>query len=340
MNKGFLVGLTVVVLAAVGGGLFLKKRHDEYEKWRWAKIGMSEAMARVPANWSIETLATRLQKSGKIRETEAFKEAAAEIDLQTALSGAYQLPKTANPRDLAQIFKAGPTHQQVTFPEGFTGIQMAKRLTKNGFNGAEFERIVYPANSLSPYEGTLFPETYWLPVKGDGATLTKLLNAEFKNKIQELKGPFPTVKGKTLTLREVVILASLVEREAVDAKEMPKVAGVIIARLNTPMRLQIDATVQYARVLADEGHKPRLDYSDLKIDSPYNTYQIDGLPPAPICNPGMDALRAAAKPAKIEELFYVYSPKLRHHRFAKTYSEHLKNVRLANKERAEKEKTS
>ena len=141
------------------------------------------------------------------------------------------------------------------------------------------------------------------------------------------------MNGKPLSTREVVTMASLIEREAASSQEMPMVASVIVNRLNAPMRLQIDAALQYARLQSGQGHKKRLTYADLKAASPYNTYQNDGLPPGPICNPGQAALEAAAKPAKSDALFYVYSPLLKHSRFAHAYSDHLKNVRLAAKER-------
>ena len=141
------------------------------------------------------------------------------------------------------------------------------------------------------------------------------------------------VNGKPLTVGEVTTIASLIERESNLKDEMPVVAGVIINRLERPMRLQIDASVQYARIMADKDHKPRLLFSDYKFKSPFNTYLNDGLPPTPICNPGMNALMAAARPAKTKALFYVYSPKLKKHIFADNFSGHKDNVARARRER-------
>ena len=114
---------------------------------------------------------------------------------------------------------------------------------------------------------------------------------------------------------------------------MPKVAGVMINRLQKPMRLQIDASVQYARIMDDKEHKSRLYFKDYKFQSPFNTYLNDGLPPTPICNPGIDALMAAARPAKTDALFYVYSPKLKKHVFASNFEGHKANVARARRER-------
>ena len=138
----------------------------------------------------------------------------------------------------------------------------------------------------------------------------------------------------------MVTLASLVERETSVASERALVAGVLLQRLRTGMRLQCDASIQYARERAlargtlPIGHKERLLFSDLKIDSPYNTYQNAGLPPGPICNPGKDSLHAAAAPQNTDKLFYVMSPKLGRHLFAKTFAEHGRNIRIVKAERA------
>lgn len=327
----------LVVLGGIGFGAFSfwKRQEEKRRLFRFGAIPMRDSSARVPNDWSAETLAGRLQKTGKVRDASAFEEIADKIGLQTIQPGIYSLPTTASPETLAKIFKAGPTLGRVTFPEGFTGWQMAARLKKNGFANADaFQQLVYPAGKLSPYEGTLFPQTYDLPFSANAKSLTARLQKQFEKTLKELPRPFPAVKGKVLSTREVITLASLVEREAASADEMPTVAGVILNRLNAPMRLQIDAAILYGRLLEGKTSKKRLVYADYKFKSPYNTYLNDGLPPGPICNPGAAALKAAAHPAKTDALYYVLSPLLKHHRFASSYADHLKNVRLAEKERA------
>ena len=335
----------LVVLGLAGAGIAFyfqkqKQRAAALEARRWAPIVMPDRMARVPADWSIKTLGERLQKTNKLRDSKAFEAAAREIGLKTIAPGGYALPKTAGPRDLVKVFKAGPTHGELTFPEGFTGMQIAARLNRNGFIGAkDFNRLVYPARKFSPFEGTLFPATYELPLRANGKLLVDQMQEGFAKQVKALPKPLPKVNGKPLTLAEVVTVASLVEREAASHEEMPLVAGVIINRLNLPMRLQIDAAIIYAYKLANKD-KDRLLYSDYKYPSPFNLYTNDGLPPAPICNPGATALKAAAKPAKTDALYYVYSPKLKQHRFARKYSDHLRNVRLGREERAARLQTS
>lgn len=322
--------LLLLPVLGAGGYFYQERRKAEalYRRNR-APIVLPERMARVPAAWNAKTLATRLEKSRKIRDAEAFREAATQVGLESVTPGSYFLPARASPLDLARAFKAGPTHRDVTFPEGFTASQFAARLRKNGIAGGEKMAQIPPAK----LEGQLFPATYEVPIAGDSAALTALFQERWKQEMAKLPRPFPKVGGKELTPMQIVTLASLIEREAASRAEMPLVAGALIGRLRKPMRLQVDASIQYARILADEGHKGRLLFKDLEINSPFNTYLNDGLPPTPICNPGAAALRAAARPAATDALFYVYSPKLKRHLFARDYEQHKKYIAQVRRER-------
>ncbi len=332
----FLFLLVLLGGAAFGGYTYLKRQEAKRQQLRFGSIVMPDRIARVPDDWSAMTLAERLQKTGKVRDATAFEEVAEGVGLKNVAAGAYDLPERATPLELARIFKAGPTLARVTFPEGFTGWQIAARLKKMGFDNADgFQTLVYPKGKTSPYEGTLFPKTYDLPFNAPPKALVSRLQKPFEQTLESLPRPFPKVDGKPLSTREIVTLASLVEREAASSKEMPVVAGVIYNRLNLPMRLQIDAAILYGQIMRGQGRKKRMTYADYKEKSPYSTYLNDGLPPGPICNPGEAALKAAARPAKTDALYYVLSPKLGVHRFSRRYSDHLKNVRLAAKERRE-----
>ncbi len=332
-----LVLLVLLGGAGAGGYSWWKRQEEARRVYRFGPIEMRERVARVPEEWDVDMLAGRLQKTGKINDATAFEEVASQVGLRKVAVGAYALPERATPLELARIFKAGPNSARVTFPEGFTGWQMAARLKATGFQNADaFQQLVYPPGKASPFEGTLFPKTYDLPFAAPAKTLVARLQTQFNDTLKSLPRPFPKVKNKALSTREIVTLASLVEREALSS-ERALVAGVILNRLNRPMRLQIDASLQYARLQSGQGHKKRLLNADYKVKSPYNTYLNDGLPPGPICNPGEAALEAAARPAKTDALYYVYSPFLKRHRFARTYSDHLKNVRLAARERKEME---
>jgi UPF0755 protein len=340
----WLVALLLILGGGVYGGIWW--RNEKIRQWKWEAIVMPERVARVPEEWTASELAERLTKSRKVRDEDTFLEAAQQVGLQNVAPGGYVLPAKAGPRELATIFKAPPSLMKVTFPEGWTCGRIADRLAARNFAGAvELRRLAYPANSVvSPWEGRWFPDTYLLPIKGSAKQLASRLNERFREVVASLPRPFPIgANGKRLTENEVIILASIIERETNVATERPLVAGVLINRLQRGMRLQCDATVQYARErakaagLLETGHKSRLMFSDIDAveASPYNvfnTYAIKGLPPAPISNPGEAALFAAARPQASKYLYYVMSPQLGRHRFATDYAGHQRNVRLYRQE--------
>lgn len=305
---------------------------------KWAAIPMPEKTATVGVQMTPAKLGKLLQQKNKVRDAHTFEEAANRINLSQVQPGVYKLPQVANPMQLAQIFADPPALLKVTFPEGWTAHQMATRLEQEHFAGVTaFRKLAYPAGkAVSPWEGRLFPDTYlFSPSSSSAAAVIQTMHQHFVKVTQSLPRPFPQIMpGKVLSLEQLTTLASIVERETAVPNERALVAGVLLNRLRRNMRLQCDATVQYARELAAakdllaNGHKSRLMRSDLKIDSPYNTYRHAGLPPGPICNPGAASLKAAARPKASNYLFYVWSPKLEHHLFATTYSEHLHNVRL------------
>lgn len=360
-------GVVLLMLSLlVGGGVLSVKRWREQRdfKRKWGAITMPEKLARVPRVWTAQTLAERLKHSGKVRDAATFVEAARQVGLTQVEAGSYVLPERAGPLELARLFKNSPSLARVTFPEGWTAAQMADRLAARHFAAAaEFKRLAYPAATpISPWEGRLFPNTYDLPKRGTARQLLQLLNDRFREEWAALPSNRPSLdapsgknsqtgaksaaKPKPMSQNELVTLASLVERETDTPSERPIIAGVLLNRLRRGMRLQCDASVQYVRMRAqaagqlETGHKEHLLFRDLKVDSPYNTYRHAGLPPGPICNPGRAALRAAASPQPSEFLFYVMSPKLGRHRFARTFEEHARNIRLAKTERPATPKTT
>lgn len=223
-------------------------------------------------------------------------------------------------------------YTDVTIPEGYTVKQIAARLeTEAGIPAAEFAQIATTdAASFAaarPYladvkngtlEGYLFPKRYRI-VKGSTARdVVELMLKQFDAEMAEVDLAFAT--SKNLTKHDVVIIASMVEREAQVAAERPLVSSVIYNRLKQGMLLQIDATVKY---LLPEG-TTRVLYADLEIDSPYNTYKYPGLPVGPIASPGLDSLKAAAAPADTKYLYYVLTGEDGSHTFAETYAEFLR----------------
>ncbi len=336
-TKRLIFALVVIVAALV----FVQYKREKERQWRWASIPMPDRTATVPEDWTVVKLGEALERSGKVRHSGTFVEAAGLAKLERATAGEYELPARATPLELAQIFAKPPTIFKVTFPEGFTCRQIAERLKARNFKSADELRVMaYPPDKdVSPQEGYWFPATYELSIDADAKTLAHQLRTRFRQSLDALPKPYPVgADKKRLTESELVTLASIVERETSVPEERALVAGVLLNRLRKGMRLQCDATVQYARQVAkargtlNEGRKKRLSIADTRIDSIYNTYKIKGLPPAPICNPGEAALLAAARPKNSDYFFYVMSPAQGKHRFAKTFEEHSRNVRLYRQE--------
>lgn len=259
-------------------------------------------------------------------------------DDRSLKAGNFELSKDMDLKEIIQLLVKGNTiieSVRFTIPEGYNVKQIAERLSEQGLvNKDIFLKLVkegnfdfdfikqIPENKNIEYklEGFLFPETY--EVK-KGATeeeiITKMLSQfqkEWKlewNEIMEEKG---------MTLHQMVSLASIIEREVVVDKERPIVAGVFYNRLRDSWRLESCATVQF--VLGKQ--REVITYADLEIDSPYNTYQNDGLPPGPIGNPGRKSLEAVVYPEEHDYYFFVTKKdNSGEHYFSKTLTEHLNN---------------
>jgi UPF0755 protein len=202
---------------------------------------------------------------------------------------------------------------RVVIPEGWRMEQIADRLEANGIVPAA--QFLKPAREQK-LEGYLFPSTYHLKKNTPPQEVINLLKSEFDRQIRPLfsKG-FPDRLDELKTL----IIASIVEREAVDDSERPLIAAVYINRYQRGMPLEADPTTQYAL-----GYwKKALTYKDLKFKSPYNTYVVGGLPPGPICNPGYSSVAAVISPANLDAIYFVADRKGKHI-FNASFKEHLK----------------
>ena len=188
-----------------------------------------------------------------------------------------------------------------------------------------------PAGSSASLEGFLFPDTYQFPKRTSAPVVIEMMLQNWDQRVTPEIRQMAEESG--LTLYEVLTLASIVEREAVVASERALIAGVYANRLGQGMMLQADPTVQYAKGYNAEKQLwwSPLVLQDLQTTvSPYNTYQNVGLTPGPICNPGLDSILAAARPASTEYLYFV-SKGDGSHVFSKTFEEHLKNQELYSK---------
>ena len=277
-------------------------------------------------------IAEQLKARGVIENAAMFRIHARLSDSDSKLkAGKYDLKTGMTDEQVLQVLASGPTvrYVTVTIPEGFTLEQIAARYERDAhIPAASFYGLAndpsrfamnYPfLSGTRTLEGYLFPKTYQFEQGVTAEQAIDAMLAQFKREIADVDLSYATKKN--LTLSDVVIIGSLVEREAKVAKDRPLVASVIYNRLHLRMRLEIDATVQYA---LGTQHR-RLLYSDLKIDSPYNTYLRDGLPPGPIASPGLAALKAAARPADTRYVYYVLTGKDGSHTFAATSTEFLR----------------
>ena len=285
----------------------------------------------VPVGATGEDVARILKEEEVIRSSFAFR-------LMAALKGAandfqagkYRLTTNMTASDVLAALADGPFVEtvSVTFPEGLTVSETAARANEGlGVSREEMTKAARSGRySLPPYlpkgaptvEGFLFPDTYdFLKDATPDAVIRRLL-AGFD---EHAKG-LPWSRAGTLGVSpyEVVVIASMIEREARVPGDRSKVAAVIHNRLKKGMLLQIDATIQYAL----GRQKSALTFDDLKVDSPYNTYLHAGLPPTPIASPGRASLEAALNPADADYLYYVVIDDEGHHAFTDSYQEFLR----------------
>ncbi len=183
----------------------------------------------------------------------------------------------------------------VTIPEGYTRAQTAQIAREAGLRGSYMK-------ASEGHEGFLFPDTFELEKHAPAADLAQLQLEDFKRRVKGVDMSY--ARSKNLTTRDVVTIASMVEREAQLEKERPLIAAVIYNRLHEGMPLGIDATIRFATGNYDRP----LTESELAVESPYNTRLHTGLPPGPIGNPGLASIEAAAHPAKVDYLYYVVKP--------------------------------
>ncbi len=240
-------------------------------------------------------------------------------------AGYYQLNSTMSSQEIAKRLVVGNVATyKVTFPEGMTIEEMGNLLADRGLDKERF--ISLAKSRLNPFdpkeeetrynlEGFLFPDTYQIPYGSNEEDIIEIMLKEFETKI---KGLEEELAESEYSLYEIITMASLIQDEAKLEAEGPIIASVIYNRLEENMRLQIDATIQY--ILPER--KSRLLYSDLEVDSSYNTYRNYGLPPGPINNPGIEAIRSALSPADTDYLYYVVIEGDKH-KFTKSYKEHL-----------------
>ena len=241
------------------------------------------------------------------------------------LPGAYKLTLNMTLTQVSKILHGKPYMKWVVIPPGLRKEEIADLLVTNlGWTKLQKTKWinVYTKTKADYVEGVYFPNTYLIPVVETPQNVAKRLISKFNENFTPYLLQF---KQEDMLWTKGLTLASLVQREAADTADMPLIAGILENRLNQGIMLGVDATLQYIRGNKGKGWWAPIVVADKKIVSPYNTYKNLGLPPHPICNPGIDAIAAAANPAKTDCLYYLHDKEGNTH-CSVTYAEHLANI--------------
>ncbi|MDQ3660937.1 MAG: endolytic transglycosylase MltG [Actinomycetota bacterium] len=321
----FLVAVALLAALGAGGGFFYLRSIGLWGATR----PHGSASVRIPQGASGAEVGELLEASGVVPSALGFRlalnlEGGAE-DIQ---AGRYKLSQGLSARDALQTLLEGPQQRfvTVTFPEGSWIEDFAATLSKlTDISGEKFTRLATAGklnSSLQPkgvdtLEGLMWPSTYQVVPKDDARSVALRMVKEFEHRAASLD--FSEVQGTGVSVYEAIIVASMVEAEAMLDSERAKIARVIYNRLQQGTPLGIDATVNYA--LGE--HKRELTESDLAVDSPYNTRVVAGLPPTPIGAPGLASLKAAAHPAEGEWHYYVLRNCRGAHSFSVSYDDFL-----------------
>ncbi len=315
----------LIIIAILAGGAFF------YWQYANSDVILADAVTvNIPDGASTGQIADILREAGLIKSGVAFRLYTKEEGVDSKLKpGEYTFE--AGNIDFAAISKLLVQGKQaagikVTIPEGLTVLEIGNILAEKGLvdldafieytvNG-DFSYDYLPAKGTAErLEGFLFPSTYQMMPDWGMEKITEILLAQF-DKVFTDEWRAQTEK-QGMSISEIVTLASIIEKEARVASDRPIIAGVFYNRLKKPMRLESCATIQY--ILGET--KPVLTYADLQIDSPYNTYRHDGLPPGPIACPGASSLEAALYPEDNDYYFFLAKPDGSHY-FSKTLAEH------------------
>ena len=279
------------------------------------------------------TIGRHLEAQGFVRSALAFTYVLYDSGREDSLqSGTYTISPALTPRELARVFEKAPGEQAVLrIIEGWRLDEAAAavnksfpKITRDDFLkaavvGTRKNTVLLGLPAGTPLIGFLYPDTYFFKPDATADQIVDTLLDQFELRVgQTLR---QAAASRKTTIYDIVKLGSIVEREARDRSESPTIAGVYANRLRIGMKLDADPTIQYAL-----GDWRELSLEDLKLDSPYNTYQVAGLPPTPICSPGQAALEGAARPADVPYLYFVAkNDGTGDHAFAKTLDEQEAN---------------
>lgn len=321
----FLLALVLLVGLTITGYNFI---NAQYEPVDVNDKTMKDII--IPEKSSARQIAQILLKNDLIHSERAFLTYCKRNGYDSSLkAGHYQFSRSQSLQEIVDAIAHGRVVTiTFTIPEGYTVEQIGNLLISKGIcTEEEWQEAVnmkydypflrYTADVRNPLEGFLFPDTYRISETTDAQTIIKAMLNNFESIWQANYAE--QAKAANKDVYEVITIAAMIEKEAMVGKERPTISGVIDNRLKIGMPLQIDATVLYAL----GKHKETVYNSDLLVDSPYNTYKYNGLPPGPIASPGQAAIEAALNPEKHDYFYYVAKGDGSHY-FSKTHDEHLR----------------
>ena len=335
--KKLLLASLVLGLLLAGAGFYL------YQTWLLPRLEAPFATATLPLRFEVESghsasrILDQLEQLGLLRDARVARYYLIWVLKDAPLrAGEYEVTRPLAPRELLDKLIRGEVYvRPLKLIEGLTAFEMVDEMVKQGFGDREaflreiarVSRIV-DLDPLAPnLEGYLYPDTYLFASKTTEEKVIDVLVAGFRKHFDnEVKPLLDTPGATTLSVRQLVTLASIVEKETQAEEERQLVASVYANRLRRDIGLYADPTIIYAKKLAGtwDGN---LRKADLKLESPYNTYLVPGLPPGPICSPSVRSLLAAAQPADTNYLYFV-SRNDGTHVFSETLAEHNRNVDL------------
>ncbi|MFI5177213.1 MAG: endolytic transglycosylase MltG [Vicinamibacterales bacterium] len=328
MLKRLAIFFLILVALAGGAAWWMKVRLET----PYRAFQGDEVFVELPAGLGVSAIGERLSDAGIVPDPWTFRLAVRFAGVERRLqAGEYRFAAAATPREVAVRLARGDVYtKSITFPEGLTVMEMAGIFGRSGLGTpAEFQAAANDAALVAEFdpdaqtlEGYLFPSTYALPRRTGARGAVQAMVGEFTRMFDaRLRAD---ARARHLTPRELVTLASIIEKETARPEERAIVSAVYQNRLRIGMPLQCDPTVIYALMQAGRWDG-NIRKTDLQIDSPYNTYRHPGLPPGPIASPGRSSLEAAVHPAEVKYLYFV-SRNDGTHVFAETLEEHNRNV--------------
>lgn len=320
-------GLAILAIAALLVW-FVVQIHQPYQGYP-----EPSRIVLIERGWTLPRIAEVLHSQGIVRSSSIFRwYVRLALEPSSLKAGEYQFEGPHNlPAVLEKLLLGQVHHYRITIPEGLTLEEIAERLTENGFGEEkQFLKAMQEIDRIRDWdpaaernlEGYLFPDTYFFPRGVKESEIVKSMIDYFR----QTWTPEHSQRARELkfSIREVVTLASLIEKETGLDRERPLVSAVFHNRLRQNLKLACDPTVIYA-VKQVKEFDGVINQSDLDLDSPYNTYLYPGLPPGPIANPGLESIEAALYPAQVDYLYFVSTNDGSHY-FSNNYRDHNRAV--------------